>query len=119
MRLDNKKIVQLSCSLRSKPRSPTVVVHMGTCGIASGAQVLLEELQRIVKEESSKVVIKTSGCAGLCSLEPMITVFIPGQPPVKYCQLNIEKLRRIYDQHVRGGNPVGEYALAYGCETVY
>lgn len=96
-----------------------VVVHMGTCGIASGAQSLLEELRRIAKEGSVQFVIKTSGCAGLCSLEPMVTVLMPGQPPLKYCQLSIEKIRRIYDQHIKGGRPVSEYALGYGCETLY
>ncbi len=92
---------------------------MGTCGIASGAQVLLAELRKIVDQEGTRVLIKTSGCAGLCSLEPMVTVVMPGQPPFRYCQLTVEKIRRIYDEHIRGGRPVSEYALGYGCETIY
>jgi NADP-reducing hydrogenase subunit HndB len=52
-----------------------VTVHMGTCGIAAGARsvmsVLLDEIE---KSSVNDVIATTSGCAGLCSREPMATV---------------------------------------------
>jgi len=62
----------------------SVDVHMGTCGIAAGAktihQALLEEMD---KAAVTNVKLKITGCAGLCSMEPMITVLVPGASPVK------------------------------------
>jgi (2Fe-2S) ferredoxin len=97
-----------------------VVVHMGTCGIASGAQDVLDAVTSAAAELGSRgVTIKTTGCAGFCSREPMMTVQLAGAPPAKYCDLNAAKARRIYSEHVLGGKPVGEYALGVGCESTY
>ena len=97
-----------------------VIVHMGTCGVASGAQEVLDAVMAAAAELGSRGVrIKTTGCAGFCSREPMITVERAGAPPVKYCDLNASKARRIYSEHVLGGKPVSEYALGVGCETTY
>ena len=53
-----------------------IIVHMGTCGIAAGARSIvaafLEELER--SRRLNDVQVTTSGCAGLCSKEPMATV---------------------------------------------
>ncbi len=97
-----------------------VTVHMGTCGIAAGARevmdALLDEMQ---KRNVKDVIVTTSGCVGLCSREPMATVELKGQPPVKYVDLTSPKIRKILVEHVVGGQPVAEYALAVGSETVY
>ena len=93
---------------------------MGTCGIASGSEAVLEAVLSASKElEKTDVTIKTSGCAGLCSREPMMTVELPGAPPVKYCDLDAAKARRIYTEHVLGGKPVREYVLGAGAESLH
>ena len=58
----------------------------------------------------------TSGCAGLCSREPMATVELVGEAPVKYVDLTEEKIKAIFTEHVMGGNPVQDFALAIGSE---
>ena len=97
-----------------------VNIHMGTCGIAAGARKLMSAVLKEIEEKKiSDVMVTTSGCAGLCSLEPMATVEILGQPPVKYCDLNEEKMREIFVRHVINGEVVEAYALARGSETTY
>jgi len=97
-----------------------VTVHMGTCGIAAGAREIMEALlEEMEKSNVRDVIVTTSGCAGLCSREPMATVELKGQPPVKYVNLTPEKIRKILAQHVQGGRLVAEYALAVGSETLY
>ena len=97
-----------------------VTIHMGTCGIAAGARdvmdALLEEMQ---KNDVKDVIVTTSGCVGLCSREPMATVELKGQPPVKYVDLTPQKIKKILVDHVLGGHLVAEYALAVGSETMY
>jgi NADP-reducing hydrogenase subunit HndB len=107
-----------SLTLRSGQARARVTVHMGTCGISAGARdVMGALLKEIEKENLTDVIVTTSGCAGLCSREPMVTVELQGQPPVKYVDLKPERMIRILKEHVLGGKLVTEFALASGCET--
>src|SRR6266508_6933450 len=97
-----------------------VTVHMGTCGIAAGARGIMNTImEELAKSKLKDVAITTSGCAGLCSQEPMITIELAGNPPVKYIALNDEKMKKIFAEHVVAGKPVPEYALVVGHETTY
>jgi len=95
----------------------TVDVHMGTCGIAAGARGVFSALQgEIERLEMKTVKLRVTGCAGLCSMEPMITVHLPGQAPVKYGKLDAAKTREIFYSHILGGHPKAEYAIGQGLE---
>jgi len=95
----------------------TVDVHMGTCGIAAGAQKIFDAIEKeMEKLETRNVRVRGTGCAGFCSMEPMITVHIPGQSPVKYGKLNAKKALEIFYSHVLGGNVKTDYAMSYGLE---
>lgn len=96
-----------------------ITVHMGTCGIAAGARKIMTALlNEIEKQQVRDVLVSTSGCAGLCSREPMATVRLPQQAPVKYVDLTEEKIVRILGEHVLKGEIVHDYALAIGSERV-
>lgn len=89
-----------------------VIVHMGTCGIAAGARAIVTtSLEELEKSGSRDIMITTSGCAGLCSKEPMATVEMLNSPPVRYIELTPEKARKIFHEHLIGGRVVVEYAL--------
>jgi NADP-reducing hydrogenase subunit HndB len=99
------------------PYRTKITVHMGTCGIAAGARKIMDTLlEEIEKRETQDILLTTSGCAGLCSREPMITVEFPSQAPIKYIELNPEKTKKIFEQHIIGGKIVKDYALAIGSE---
>ncbi len=106
-------------SLREGDARVKITVHMGTCGIAAGARKIMSALLVLVEEKDSKdIVLTTSGCAGLCSREPMMTVELKGEAPVKYVDLNEDKTKQIFSEHVLSGAVVEEYALAIGSERV-
>ena len=95
-----------------------VTVHMGTCGIASGARDILSAVMKEIDERKLiDVIVTNSGCAGLCSKEPMITVEMVNEPaPVKYIELTPAKIKRIFDLHIMKNEIVRDYALALGSE---
>lgn len=94
-----------------------IIVHMGTCGIAAGARTVMSALMKELEERKiSDVLLTNSGCAGLCSREPMATVELAGQAPVKYVDLDEKKTREIFEKHVLGGQIVTAYALGIGSE---
>jgi len=104
-------------SLREGAGRARVTVHMGTCGIAAGARKIMSALIRCMDESAVKdVIVTTSGCAGLCSREPMMTVELAGGAPVKYVDMTEDKVKRIFTEHVVNGRIVAEYALAIGSE---
>ena len=115
-----KESVKGTVNLRDGNFRVKITVHMGTCGIAAGArQVMSTLLEQIDKQDVKDVILTSSGCAGLCSHEPMMTVEVQDSAPVKYVKLDPEKTLRIFAEHVMNGNPVAEYALSMGSETTY
>jgi len=63
---DLKKIkerVHAETALRESDRRAKITVHMGTCGIASGARNVMEALMKAIEEANvSDVAVTTSGC---------------------------------------------------------
>ncbi len=96
-----------------------ITVHMGTCGIAAGAGKVKTALEEeFAKNNHEDVLLTTSGCAGMCCREPMMTVEIKGQDPVHYVDLDSDDALRIVESHVEGGNIVEELALGIGHERM-
>lgn len=112
--------VRRTTLLREGAGRAKVVVHMGTCGISAGARKIMDALLKIIEESDVKdVILTTSGCAGLCSREPMATVELVGETPVKYVDLTEEKIGKIFTEHIMGGKIVTDYALAVGSERAH
>ena len=100
-------------SLREGKYRAKINFHMGTCGIAAGATKLHTLISREMKEKGIEdIKIIRSGCAGLCSREPMVTIESRGLPSVKYCDLNEEKVQEIFDRHILNGEIIESYVLA-------
>ncbi|MCD4818766.1 MAG: (2Fe-2S) ferredoxin domain-containing protein [Candidatus Cloacimonetes bacterium] len=112
-----RKKVRKAALLREGISNAKITVHMGTCGIAAGARTIMNTLIKIVEESGrDDVIVTTSGCAGFCSREPMATIELKGETPVKYSDLTKEKIIKIFEEHVLNGKIVEEYALALGSE---
>lgn len=111
--------MRASTVLREGAGRARITVHLGTCGIASGARPILKAfMDRMEESAAEDVILTTSGCAGLCSHEPMATVELKGEAPVKYIDLTEEKVGKVFAGHVMGGKIVTEYALALGSERI-
>jgi NADP-reducing hydrogenase subunit HndB len=114
---DNNKA---ACVLKKGSYRAKVIVHMGTCGVASGANEIMTALKdEIANAGLEDIRVIPSGCAGLCVHEPMATIELPNQPPVKYVDLNEEKMREIFGEHIIQGKPVEKYAMVRGGEATY
>ena len=112
--------VRKTSTLRQGKARAKVTIHMGTCGIAAGARKILTALMaEIEAAKLTDIIVTTSGCAGLCSREPMATLEITGNPPVKYGDLNPEKIKEILHEHIINGNIIEKYALAMGSERTH
>jgi NADP-reducing hydrogenase subunit HndB len=114
-----KQKVKTSTILREGAGRAKIIVHMGTCGIASGAEGIYNAFLKLIEEKKAdEVILTTSGCAGLCSREPMATVELKGEVPIKYVDLTAVKVKKIFTEHVIGGKVVTDYAIVAGSERV-
>ena len=111
--------VKRKMSVREGSGRVKITIHMGTCGIAAGAREIMNSfLEEITKQDVKDVILTTSGCAGLCSREPMATVEFMSDAPVKYVDLTPVKAAKIFNDHVMKGKFVQDYALSIGSERI-
>ena len=62
-------------ALRAAAPGTTVLVGMGTCGIAAGAAAVFQTLQNAIAAKGlTNVALKPTGCLGLCFSEPTVEV---------------------------------------------
>ena len=80
-----------------------IVVGMGTCGIAAGAKETLNAIvDAVAARNLSNVLVRQTGCMGLCHSEPTVEVIHPDMPTVIYGCVKAEQAVQIVEQHVVG-----------------
>ena len=98
--------------LRGAAKEMRITVHMGTCGIATGARDILSTFMNELDQAGvENLTLHQSGCAGLCDREPMITLVDKEGEEFHYGNLDRNKVHRIVQEHVLKGTPVMEYLL--------
>ena len=89
-----------------------VVVGMATCGIAAGARPVLNAfVEEVNKRGLENVQVTQTGCIGVCRLEPIVEVYVPGQDKVTYVKMNAEKVPAIVAQHIVNKQVVTDYTI--------
>ena len=83
-------------------KAAQVIVGMGTCGIASGAK---ETLGAFVRELDARgmggtVLLRQTGCMGLCSNEPTVEVVMEGMPNIIYGRVDAAAAKEIVKRHL-------------------
>ena len=88
-----------------------VIVGMGTCGLASGAKKTMDALLAEIdtnKQLVDTVVVRQTGCMGLCHSEPTAEVIVPGMPAVIYGNVDEAVAKEIIQKHVIGRELLGD-----------
>jgi NADP-reducing hydrogenase subunit HndB len=81
-----------------------VVVGMGTCGIAAGAKQTLDAFITGLDENKlvDSVLVRQTGCMGLCHSEPTVEVIAPDMPSVIYGKVDAACAKEIISKHIIG-----------------
>ena len=105
--------MQSKMELRSEDSDTVrIVVGMATCGIAAGARPVLNALmEEVDKRGLDNVHISQTGCIGVCRLEPIIEVYVPGKEKVTYVKMTPEKVPTIIGNHIVNQQVVTEYTI--------
>lgn len=89
-----------------------VVVGMATCGIAAGARPVLSAfLEEVEKRDLKNVTVTQTGCIGVCRLEPIAEVYLPGEEKVTYVKLKPDMVAKIVADHLVNHQIVSAYTI--------
>jgi NADP-reducing hydrogenase subunit HndB len=89
----------------------TIIVGMGTCGIAAGAR---DTMHAILDELAARQIdahVTTVGCIGQCVKEPLVDIEQAGQPRITYANVKPDMVPRLIEEHLIQGQPVQEWVI--------
>ena len=113
-----KERVANETALREDGYRACVTVHMGTCGIASGSrEVMAALMDELADSGRNDVRLTTSGCIGVCSHEPVMTVEVLDSEGVLYGDLEPDDARHVFREHILEGKVVPQFVVSLGTES--
>ncbi len=108
---DLSDIKQNAFKKMNTDKDTRIIIGMGTCGIAAGAQEVWEAVEdEIEKRNLKNVTIQKTGCIGLCAREPLLEIR-QGNTNVLYGGLDEEKAREIIVESVIEGNIISRWTI--------
>jgi NADP-reducing hydrogenase subunit HndB len=94
-----------------KDTGTTVIVGMGTCGIAAGARDTMHAVLEALRERDIEANVTTVGCIGMCAKEPLVDIEQAGKPRVTYGNITPDMVSRLIEEHLVKGNVVEEWVV--------
>ena len=89
----------------------TIIVGMGTCGIAAGARETMRVILEELKKRDIDAHVQTVGCIGMCVREPLVDIEQAGQPRITYANVTADRVPRLIEEHLVNGRVVDEWAI--------
>ncbi|PID30974.1 MAG: NADH-quinone oxidoreductase subunit F [Candidatus Cloacimonadota bacterium] len=96
-----------------------VIVGLGSCGIAAGANKIYEKLESI--ENDSLFKLSKTSCIGMCYKEPLVEVKSKNSSVI-YGEVDTKLIDKIIDYHIKNDKPLEEnivYSKEFGSEKSY
>jgi len=102
-----KADVEVKMSLRERSENPESMVQiriaMATCGIASGAKIVMDYLVNELDKRNIPAVVTQTGCMGYCYAEPTVEVTRPGHDPLVFGYVDSKKADQIIEKYIKNG----------------
>ncbi|HBS86493.1 MAG: NADH dehydrogenase [Bacteroidetes bacterium GWF2_38_335] len=87
-----------------------VIVGLGSCGIAAGANKVYNKIAAVKEAEKLDFELKKTSCVGMCYREPLVEI-IDESGSYLYGDVDEKKILDILEQHVSNNSPVKEYIV--------
>ena len=94
-----------------KDTGTTVIVGMGTCGIAAGARDTMHAILEELHKRDIEANVTTVGCIGMCAREPLVDFEQAGKPRVTYGNVTPDMVSRLIEEHLVKGHVVEEWVV--------
>jgi NADH-quinone oxidoreductase subunit F len=87
-----------------------VIVGKGSCGVAAGAGRISQLLEQGLREQGRDIAVSTTGCIGMCYLEPIVDV-IDGDEKRTYVRVDAAAVAEILKAIAGEENKAGDYRI--------
>lgn len=102
-----KAAVEAKMNLRERSENAEnmvqVKVAMATCGIASGAKIVMDYMVNELDKRNIPAVVTQTGCMGYCYAEPTIEVKLPEHEPLVFGYVDEKKADQIIEKYIKNG----------------
>ncbi len=79
---------------------PVILLGMGTCGLANGAQKIYDAFKTLLNEKNINAKLISTGCVGYCAREVIVDIKLPNYPRISYCEVTVEDVPEIVEQTI-------------------
>jgi len=90
---------------------PVVLVGMGTCGLANGAQKVFDAFKKELSALDLKADVISTGCVGYCAKEVIVDIKLPGHPRVSYAEVKADDVPQIIVETLQQSTIISEKLL--------
>lgn len=87
-----------------------VIVGLGSCGIAAGANKVYDKIKELKESENLEFELAKTSCIGMCYREPLVEV-VDENGSMIYGDVSEEKAVEIIREHVGKHRPVKQYVV--------
>ncbi len=105
---------EIKKSKRINNTKPVIYIGMGTCGLASGAQAVLNKIESELEKNKIEAEIVKVGCVGACFVEPIVDIKLPGRTRVGFYKVTEDLASKLVESFVKNSqipteNIIGQY----------
>ncbi len=88
-----------------------IVVGLGTCGIAAGAEETYKALQKSLEAAGLPWTLSKTGCLGMCFREPTVEIRTDDNNRFVYGDVSASRVGRLIEEHIVANRPVEEWLV--------
>ena len=103
--LESLNAVRAAGLAKVKPARPRIAVGMGTCGAGNGAESVFHAFADAIDKRGLDADLVQTGCFGFCAEEPLVNVWVPGQPLLILHRIQQDHVGRVLDGLRRNAIP--------------
>jgi NADH-quinone oxidoreductase subunit F len=87
-----------------------VIVGLGSCGIAAGANKVFEKIKALKEADNLKFELKKTSCIGMCYREPLVEI-VDDNGSYLYGDINEKKAAELIEKHILENEPIKSYVV--------
>jgi NADP-reducing hydrogenase subunit HndB len=102
-----------SVAIRTDDYKIRIVVGMGNTGLVAGARDVLIAFVKTIADEglSGQVIVTQEARVSKVGHNPVVKIVEDGVKTAVYSKVTVDMVKRIVDEHIKGGKIVDEFIL--------
>ncbi len=96
---------------------PSVFIGNATCGRSAGSMDIIDTFKNEIEKKNLNCNVIEVGCIGMCYLEPIVIVSMPGSPTACYAKINSKEAIEIIEKHIINGTIIEDRLIGIISES--